>query len=406
MRGIAHLRFPKQRAITSILAFIIIGGFLYVVRDILPPFIIAFFLASLLDPIVTNQERHGRSRARAVTTIYALFFLLIILLSIAVIPPALRQTESIVNKLSTDTFTKQLQTTLTAWQHRNHKILDRVGITQAKINSWFTLRSSTVQEGIKRVLVPVQSFIYNYGSRIIWIVIIPILTFYFLLDYHALRIKLISFLPGGSQRQVDRISREIIEIFFSYIRSLTIVCALYGFAAAILFYLLGVPYALLVGLAAGIFYAVPYVGPLLTIVTACTLAVTASQAKILFLIPINPHTFIYALMVFLLWGAIQLTFDQVITPRVVGGSVGLHPVASIFALMVGAQIFGIVGMVLAFPVAASVQRVLCYYFPKLALRADELEKIVHTVPEEEITDGDDHPAGDEIPSRSTTAATT
>jgi len=75
---------------------------------------------------------------------------------------------------------------------------------------------------------------------------------------------------------------------------------------------------------------------------------------------------LYAILVVLCFGAMHVTFDYVITPRVVGGSVGLHPLVNVFALMCGATIFGVWGMLLAVPVAASIQMLLVYFFPKLA----------------------------------------
>src|SRR5579862_3994477 len=117
-------------------------------------------------------------------------------------------------------------------------------------------------------------------SKAIWIIILPLSLVFFLLDYQSIRAKLISFFPARSQRNVDRMSQEIVNIFSLYFRNLAKVCALYGIAAAILFYWLGLRHALFIGIAAGIFYAVPYAGPALTTITSGIVALTMNPVQI------------------------------------------------------------------------------------------------------------------------------
>ena len=158
---------------------------------------------------------------------------------------------------------------------------------------------------------------------------------------------------------------EIVEIFSQYARSLAKVCVLYGICAAMIFYWLGLRHALLIGIAAGIFYAVPYVGPALTVASSGIIALTMNPVQIYPTSLVLPPV-VYAVLVVICFVVMHVTFDYVITPRLVGGSVGLHPLVNVFALMCGATLFGVWGMLLAVPVAASVQLLLVYFVPKLA----------------------------------------
>ena len=143
---------------------------------------------------------------------------------------------------------------------------------------------------------------------------------------------------------------------------------LYACVAGVLFSLLNVQYALLLGVMAGVFYAIPYVGNVMTATCAATLAYLMETHTVL-IWSVKAHSLGYAVLVAVCCVFMaNIIFDQIVYPRVVGASVGLHPVVSIFALMAGATMFGIWGLLLATPVAASLQIVLMCAFPKLACK--------------------------------------
>ena len=225
--------------------------------------------------------------------------------------------------------------------------------------------NSALADFAAKVLKSVEAAAVGLAGQVLWIIIIPLSLFYFLMDYQALRTKLISLAPARYQENLDKMSLEVVEIFSTYVRSLGIVCAAYGAAATVLFFILGLKYALFLGIAAGVLYAVPYVGPAVAIGSA---AFTALLMNPVVIVPtsITLSPMAHAILVVFLFVAVHFTFDYGVTPKVVGGSVGLHPLVNIFALMCGATLFGVWGMLLAVPVAASIQMLLIYFFPKLA----------------------------------------
>jgi predicted PurR-regulated permease PerM len=344
-------RMRWQRTVTIVLLVGFALHFLWQVRDILPPFLIAFFLAALLDPVVSNLQKKGLSRVKAVASIYLLVLLFLVLAILWVGPMAFRQMRDLAE--STSNLTGQLTTTADAWYAENHKILHALGMKE-KPSVFLSDRSGPVAEAARGVLDTIKTTLIRIAGQVLWILIIPLSLFYFLMDYQRMRAKIISFVPAKQRSHVDKVSQEVVEIFSDYVRGLSKVCALYGCAFIGIFYLLGLRYALFLGITAGFMYAVPYVGPALTFSSATLIALTMGQ------------TTGYVVLVVALCLVTHITFDYVITPRIVGGSVGLHPVLNIFALMAGATIWGVWGMLLAVPVAASIQMTLIYFFPKLA----------------------------------------
>jgi predicted PurR-regulated permease PerM len=352
-----------QRLLALTLAVIVGLLFLWQVQSILPPFIIAFFLASMLDPTIRYLEAHGRSRVRAILTLYVLSFCLVSLFLMRVVPPVIDQTDELSKNFNS--YYTHVTKTADSYLSRNKKLLNLLGIKQQRVSDIFSQKSGPVMATVNSALGGLTGFLQNAASKMLWLIIIPVATFFMLRDYTVLRARAISLFPDAYQSQADIMSREIVDVFSAYIRGLAKVCALFAVAAFLLFQALGLKYALFLGLVAGAFYAVPYVGQLFTSVVSGAVAYSMGPHRALLFLHIPANSTSYALTVVLCAVIAQNLFDQIIYPRVVGASVGLHPVVSIFALMAGATLFGILGMLVAVPVAASIQILLVYCFPKL-----------------------------------------
>ena len=223
-----------------------------------------------------------------------------------------------------------------------------------------------MQASIAATLGSVSGLAQTLLSKALWLVIIPISSFFFMRDFPILRARIIALFPQPQHARLHQLSHDIVDVFTAYLRGLAKICALYACVAGTMFGLLNVRYALLLGILGGLFYAVPYVGNLLTATCAATIAFLMDAHSVMFW-NVGAHSLPYAIVVAVCCVVMaNIVFDQLVYPRVVGGSVGLHPVVSIFALMAGATIFGVWGMLLATPVAASIQIVLMCLYPKLA----------------------------------------
>jgi predicted PurR-regulated permease PerM len=191
------------------------------------------------------------------------------------------------------------------------------------------------------------------ASNLIWIVIIPIVAFYALKDFHLILAKLLLLVPRQRRDLVSTLVSEVSAIFAKYMRGLALVSLLNGLATWGLLAVLHVPNAFTLGAIAGVLYSVPYLGALTTILIVALVTFVAKGLDQM-LIVVAANIVLH-----------QIVFDQIISPRILGGHVGLHPILSIVALLVGNALLGIVGMVLAVPVAASIQIAVLALVPKL-----------------------------------------
>ncbi|HKP38067.1 MAG TPA: AI-2E family transporter [Pyrinomonadaceae bacterium] len=173
-----------------------------------------------------------------------------------------------------------------------------------------------------------------------WLVLIPILSFFFLKDADSFRRSLLAMLPRGRLRwRGDELFQDISSTLAAYIRAQLIACLLIGVVCTIGFWLFDLPSPLVLGLIAGILEFVPLVGPLVVAVLAALLGLL--------------HTgFGTAFLVLLFLGVLRIVQDYVLYPRIIGEGIHLHPLAVILAILAGAEIAGVAGIFLAIPVIA------------------------------------------------------
>ncbi len=352
-----------NRAVALGLGGIVTLIFLWQVQAILPPFLIAFFLAALLDPTLRYLEHHGHSRIRAILTLYLAGLSMVGVFIVFVVPVVRSQVEDLSGNV--EGYYAQIQTGADAWMLKHEPLLLRFNIRQHRVTDLINQNTSPLRAAINDTLGTVTATLSSMASKAAWLIIIPLACFFFMRDYPVLRARIIALFPEDYQNQIDVVSRDIVDIFTAYLRGLAKVCALYALVATILFSLLGVKYALFLGLMAGLLYAVPYVGQLITGLSCGIVAYSMNQHNAFFFLHVGAHSLQYTLLVVVTAIVVQNIYDQLLYPRIVGGSVGLHPVVSIFALMAGATLFNVWGMLVAVPVAASIQILLTFFFPKL-----------------------------------------
>src|SRR5712672_1084965 len=173
-----------------------------------------------------------------------------------------------------------------------------------------------------------------------WLVLIPILSFFFLKDADSFRRSVLAMLPRGRLRwRGDEFFQDVTSTLAAYIRTQLTACLLIGVVCSIGFWLLGLPSPLVLGLIAGMLEFVPLVGPLAVAILAILLALLHSGFGLAF-----------AVMIFL--GVLRVAEDYVIYPRLIGQGIHLHPLAVILAILAGAEIAGVAGIFLAIPVIA------------------------------------------------------
>lgn len=342
---------PTSRTLLGLLGLAVFIWALYLVRDSLPPFLIAFGLAILLDPILDRMQKRGWRRGWAVAVTFVLFLAAFVGSIAILLPLSINQVNQLVSHIPSAY--EQVRTSIDKWALANITVLEQIHFPTSTKDVWdrYHREIAAYLQGL-----PMRIFgaFESSAGRLIWIVIIPMVTLYMMIDIDKIRRRIVYLIPKEYEAHVLDVVRDVSTVFARYVRGLFVVCTGFGIALGIL---LGVmfrlPYALILAPVGAVLYAVPYIGPLATIAIAAMVAWGSSQNL--------AYTVGTGVAVLIL----NQIFDQIITPRVLGKAVGLHPIASIFALMVGGTLFGLVGMILAVPLGASVQVVLKKLYPPL-----------------------------------------
>lgn len=204
------------------------------------------------------------------------------------------------------------------------------------------------------------TYIASSVGSLITAILIPIIALFILADIDRLRARMYLFLPERSRRIAQTTVTEINEVFGNYLRGLLIICSMYGGACMAYLFVVSIwfpglrGYALLLGVLAGILYSVPYIGAISTVILTAVAALTSGAGVGGALVAAGGVLFF------------NQFFDYVVMPKVVGELSGIHPLLAMFALFLGGHLLGLWGMLLAVPVAASIQLILFRLYPQLS----------------------------------------
>lgn len=352
--------------------------FLYAVRAILLPFALALLISVLLDPTVRRLRMRGYRRMTAVTLVFVIFFGLLTVIGIRVAPIVTTQLVGFKDQL--DTLTRQLTAEnphdnfFLSWNPvvraqptqrndfvdrlflENQALLERLGMPTTKrafIEQYIEPQRKNIGEIVQRFFGTFIGLIASIASQLLLLLLTPVLVFMMLLDLDRFKARSATFIPPSIRQQTLRILGDIGDVFIRYLRGVTITIGCYIAMMAGLMSLLGAPYAVLMALLFGALYLIPYVGPAIS--AASLFLVTGLGTRTgSWLIPTHSN-WSFALVLLLIFLVVHFTYDNLVYPRMVGKSVGLNPVVSMFVIFSGGALFGLVGMILAFPIAGSLK---------------------------------------------------
>ncbi|QFT96499.1 AI-2 transport protein TqsA [Roseovarius sp. THAF8] len=315
----------------AIALFLVVMWFL---GDVILPFVLGGAVAYFLDPVADRIERLGASRAIAVTIITLVAICIFVIMVLLVIPTLVNQTANLIDiapKLFQD-----LQDFLTT---RFPDIVDQDSTLRKSLASLGT----TIQERGGQVVETVLASVGSLVNVVVLLVIVPVVAFYLLYDWDRMVAEIDRLLPREHAPVIRRLASEIDRTLASFIRGMGTVCLILGTYYAVALMLVGLQFGLVVGAFAGFVTFIPYVGAVLGGALAIGLALFQFWGDWL---SIGLVAGIFVLG--------QVVEGNILTPKLVGDSVGLHPVWLIFALSVFGALFGFVGMLVAVPMAAAI----------------------------------------------------
>jgi predicted PurR-regulated permease PerM len=322
--------------LTTIVLFLAVGAFVYGARNTLIAFLFAIFFAYLLDPAVSAAETRitKGSRGRAILLVYMGLLGLLVLWGFLVGPRLAAEGRDLASALPG--LLDKVETGQIA-----HQIGSRRGWsfnTQARLAQYLTSHQHTFVDWASSLGKKVASV----ASHVVWIVLIPILAIFFLKDGRALAESAIQTVDQRSQRQFLRgFIEDLNGMLASYIRAQLTLAVISLLVYIVVLEILRVPYAIVLGTLGGIMEFIPIVGPLVAAAMILGIAFIANYHHLLIL------------LAFL--GAWRLIQDYVNSPRIMGGKLRLHPLASLFAVLTGGEIGGVVGVYLSIPIMATLR---------------------------------------------------
>jgi len=338
----------------------------WVLAPILTPFVFALILAWLGDPLVDRLERAGRSRNVAVTLVFTAMALIVLAGLLILVPLIERQIETLI--ASWPHYRDWFMLTALPW------VEQRVGI---ELTEWldFGHISQLVRDNWDRaggIAATVLGYLSRSGFAVIGIVanvaLLPVITFFFLRDWDLLVERVASLIPRDHLEIASRLARESSDVLSAFLRGQFLVMLVLGVMYGLGLWAVGLDLGILIGLIAGILTFVPYLGPASGIILGVIAAL------------VQYGDWQHVAGVLAVFGIGQVIESYVLTPKLVGDRIGLHPVAVIFAVLAGGQLFGFLGMLLALPVAAVVNVLLRY--ARERYRHSSLYVGTHVMPEE------------------------
>ena len=321
----------------------------YLLGSTIMPFAAGIVLGYLLDPVVLKLERFGFNRLGASLLILTIFVLIVVLFFILVVPVLGSQFIAFAQHLPG--YAVRLQAFAVAEgnafiEKYGGQWLEALGLKQQlssaqiqkSVGDFVTQSAQWLLDAFTR-LVSGGAALFNFLSLLI---VTPVVAFYILVDWERMIAELDSWLPLTHRESLRKIAREINHALAGFIRGQSIVCLFLGVWYSAGLTLIGLDYGFLIGVVAGVLSFVPYVGSLTALVLSLSIALFTGWPSL--------KLFFLALGVV---GAGQFLEGYVLSPKLVGESIGLHPVWLMFALLAFGQLFGFVGLLIAVPTAAA-----------------------------------------------------
>jgi predicted PurR-regulated permease PerM len=332
------MSFERQVAFW-IAAFVVLVLCLWILGDILLPFVVGMALAYLFDPVASRLQRYGMPRMVAAFVIIGLFVFVLVMLVLVFAPIIGGQLISFIQNVPG--YVQRLQTLLA---ESNSPWLQRIGaqgLVQEKAIG------DLVSQGMGWLTTFINS-LWSGGRTLISIfslaVVTPVVAFYLICDWGRMVAAIDGWIPLPQRVTVHQLGHEIDLAIAGFVRGQSAVCILLGSFYAISLTLVGLNFGLLIGLVSGVITFIPYIGSMTGLVLSLGVAVAQFWP--------DWHPIVIVFGVFMVGQFIE---GNILAPKLVGERVGLHPVWVIFAMFAFGYLFGFVGLLLAVPMAAAVR---------------------------------------------------
>lgn len=323
---------------------------LYVAGSVLAPFALAFVFAYVANPLVEKVEEKGVGRGWGAALFLLIVALLIVLAIVLLVPLVMHQGRQFLEDLP-----RMIDETLVWYRAQVQALAESrlpvirdlaferaMDVSSDDVSAWLAEQLSELRPSWETA-VGLGQGLQTVLTILGYLVLTPVLTFYLLRDFPRLKRTLTATLPEDRRDDLLAFVRRYDMLLGEYLRGQLVVAAFVGMATGVGFWLVGFPNAVLLGVIAGVFNLVPYLGLVVSLVPALFIAI------------VTPPLWLSLLKVAVVFFAVQALDAYVISPRIIGERVGLHPVWVMLAIIAGGSFFGIVGLLLAIPITVLVK---------------------------------------------------
>lgn len=307
---------------------------LWALGSVMLPFLVGGAVAYFLDPIADRLERAGLGRITATTLITLVGFLLVTLLVLAVIPLLIQQLTALIN--ATPAIAARFETFLREAFPEMTDTTTVIRQSLSQIASAIQAKGGALAQGLINSVLSVVGWL-------VFIVVVPVVAFYLLMDWDHMIARIDDLLPRDHAPVIRQLAREIDAVLAGFVRGQISVCVVMGVFYGSTLMVAGLQFGLIVGAIAGMITIIPFVGALIGGALAIGLAFYQFWGD-----------WLQIGIIAAIFGLGQFLEGNVITPRLVGKSVGLHPVWLMLALSIFGAAFGFVGLLVAVPMAAAI----------------------------------------------------
>lgn len=343
----------KRRTVRLVLlgAIFLLGAyFLYQVRGIMLPFVLAVLLSYILNPFVVFLEQYRFSRTLALVVIYIIGLAVLTGAFAYGIPVVVRELTEL-GKAIPD-IVDGAQDLVVSVHNRYRNMAFPPSIQEVVTDNLRNLEDTLVQWTQTAI-----NTLLGFFSNLFSLVLAPILAFYLLKDWDHIGRRIRSLFPVEWESAITSLWEEVDRVLVGFIRGYLFVSVLVGILTGIGLSLIGMNYVVLLAIIAGLTNFIPYFGPVIAAVPVVFLGLIESTRL--------------AVQALLVMVVVQQLESNMITPAVLGESVGLHPIAIVFVLLAGGSLFGLLGMLLAVPVAAVLRIIFGYFYANLVQQGSD-----------------------------------
>ncbi|MGY2462637.1 AI-2E family transporter [Vreelandella sulfidaeris] len=320
----------------GVLFLVVIGGLIYLLDAVLMPFIAGMILAYLADPLTNQFQRWGMNRPLAVSSVFLVLLIVLVVSLLILIPLLVQQLKQLGEAIPgifnwvENTLAPQVQ----EWTGYDLSI-ELTNARETLVENWRDAGGYLAQ-----ALGQIGRSGMAFVSWITYVALIPVVTFYLLLDWNRLLDNIANLVPRQWADDTFRLARRCDEVLSSFLRGQLLVMLCLGIIYAVGLTLMGLNFGLLIGFVSGLVSIVPFLGFIVGLVIALVVAL------------FQYATWWAVLGVIVVFSIGQMAESVILQPKLLGDKIGLHPVAVIFAVLAGGNLFGLTGVLLALPVAA------------------------------------------------------